>query len=126
MESRTMPGHANLRHHDAVIGCLRRGGLSIAMTAHAYAILDAYVYGYALEEAHLPTGEAGDLEEAAEAMIAMFSAYPHLLELTTEHVMQPNYDFGASFELGLDLLLDGIERAAGSDGRLHDSTTPDE
>lgn len=116
MESRTMPGPANLRHHDAVIGCLRRGGLSIEMTAHAYAILDAYVYGYALEEAHLPTGDAGDLDEAAEAMAGMFTAYPHLLELTTEHVMKPGYDFGASFEVGLDMLLDGIDRTAREDG----------
>ena len=29
MESRTTPGPATLRHHDAVLGCLRRGGLSI-------------------------------------------------------------------------------------------------
>ena len=46
MESRTNPGPATLRHHDAVIGTLRRGGFSIQMTAHAYALLDSYVYGF--------------------------------------------------------------------------------
>ena len=54
MESRSTPGPANLRHHDAVIGCLRQAGFSVALTAHAYSILDAYIYGFALQEASLP------------------------------------------------------------------------
>ena len=36
--------------------------------------------------------------------------YPHLRELTTEHVLQPGYDYGAEFEFGLDLVLDGLAR----------------
>ena len=35
--------------------------------------------------------------------------FPHLAEFTFQHVLQPGYDFGFSFEFGLDLLLDGIE-----------------
>src|SRR6266508_448536 len=42
MESRRSPGPANLRHHDAVLGCLRAAGFSIEMTAHAYSVLDSY------------------------------------------------------------------------------------
>ena len=37
--------------------------------------------------------------------------YPHLTELTLEHVLQPGYDYGNEFEFGLDLILDGLERA---------------
>ena len=37
--------------------------------------------------------------------------YPHLTELTVEHVLQPGYDYGDEFEFGLDLILDGLERA---------------
>src|SRR3954471_1638947 len=59
MESRTSPGPATLRHHDAVIGCLRASGFSIALTAHAYSLLDSYIYGFALQEAGLPF-ESGD------------------------------------------------------------------
>ena len=40
------------------------------------------------------------------------SEYPHLMELTTEHVLQPGYDFGNEFEFGLNLILDGLESAA--------------
>ena len=41
LQSRTAPGPATLRHHDAIIGGLRRAGFSVAMTAHAYAFLTA-------------------------------------------------------------------------------------
>jgi len=41
MESRITPGPATLRHHDAVLGCLRRAGFSLELTAHAYSLLDS-------------------------------------------------------------------------------------
>lgn len=113
MESRTAPGPANLRHHDAVLGCLRRGGLSLPMTAHAYAILDSYVYGFALEEANLPGGGGPEMVELAEDMTQRFvDHYPNLAELTTEHVLRPGYSFGESFEFGLDLIIEGLDRAS--------------
>ena len=37
--------------------------------------------------------------------------YPHLAELTVEHVLQPGYDYGNEFAFGLDLILDGLDRA---------------
>ncbi|MEZ5175513.1 MAG: TetR/AcrR family transcriptional regulator [Acidimicrobiia bacterium] len=115
MESGPSPGPANLRHHDAVIGCLRRGGLSIALTAHAYAVLDSFIYGFAFEEATLPGAGAGeDLPKAAAEIAASmpFDEYPHLAELAIEHVLQPGYDFGDSFEFGLDLIIEGIDQAS--------------
>jgi hypothetical protein len=36
--------------------------------------------------------------------------YPHLTELTVEHVLQPGYDYGREYEFGLDLILDSLER----------------
>jgi hypothetical protein len=46
-------------------------------------------------------------------MLAPFplNAYPHLAAFITEHAMQPGYDFAAEFEWGLEVLLDGLERA---------------
>lgn len=117
MESRTSPGPANLSHHDAVIGSLRNGGMSIQMTAHAYAILDSFIYGFAFEEATLPSGGAEGFVEVAEQIAAHFPSdeYPHLAELAFEHVLKPGYNFGDSFEFGLDLIIDGLERAAEKD-----------
>lgn len=113
MESRTSPGPANLSHHDAVIGCLRNGGLSIEMTAHAYAVLDSFVYGFAFEEATLPASGGEAFKEVAEQIAAHFPTdqYPSLAELTFEHVLKPGYDFGDSFEFGLDLIIEGLDRA---------------
>lgn len=114
MESRTAPGPATLGHHDAVIGCFRQGGLSIAMTAHAYALVDSYVYGFALQEANLPATAGDEMAEVVENIMTPLTsdAYPHLTELAAGHVMKPGYDFGDEFEYGLDLILDGIETAA--------------
>lgn len=114
MEARANPGPASLTHHDAVLGCLRRAGFSIAMTAHAYALIDAYVYGFALQEFNLPATGGEDMAQLAEAITEQFPSekYPHLLEITTQHVLQPGYDFGNEFEFGLSLILDGLERVS--------------
>ena len=117
MESRSTPGPANLRHHDAVIGCLRQAGFSVALTAHAYSILDAYIYGFALQEASLPFDTPEATAELAQSIMAGFpaaDAYPNLAELATRHVLQPGYDYGDEYEFGLTLILDGLERAAGA------------
>ena len=84
------------------------------MTAHAYALLDAYVYGFALQEAALPATGGDEMAELASTMADQFPAdrYPHLAELTTEHVLQPGYDFSDEFDFGLDLILDGLEQRA--------------
>jgi AcrR family transcriptional regulator len=116
MQSRTHPGPATLRHHDTVIGTLRRGGFSIELTAHAFSALDSYIYGFALQQTSLPFETGEETAELAAAIMAPFAAgqYPHLTELTVEHVLQPGYDYGHEFEFGLDLLLDGLERALGA------------
>ena len=111
MESRTHPGPQTLGHHDAVLGCLRRGGLSLEMTAHAYAALDSYTYGFALQEAGLPATGGPEIADLAGAVIEPLpdGVFPHLTEFTTQYVLQPGYDFRAEFEFGLDLILDGLE-----------------
>jgi len=113
MESRTTPGPETLRHHDAVLGCLRGNGFTVEMTAHAYALIDAFIYGFTLQEATLPATEGQDMTELAESITATFAdgAYPHLSEFTVAHVMQPGYDFGDEFQFGLGLILDGLEAA---------------
>jgi AcrR family transcriptional regulator len=117
VETRTSPGHATLRHHDAVIGTLRAGGFSVEMTAHAFALIDAYVYGFALSEATLPFNGPDTVPEVAEQMMEQFSPadYPHLVEFTIEHVMQPGYDYGEEFEFGLSVILDGLAKSAADD-----------
>jgi AcrR family transcriptional regulator len=113
MESRSSPGPATLRHHDTVIGSLREAGFSIEMAAHAFTVLDSYIYGFALQEASLPFDTAEETAEMAQTILARFppDEYPHLTELTLEHVLQPGYNYGNEYGFGLDLILGGLERA---------------
>lgn len=114
MESRTSPGPATLRHHDAVIGCCRKAGFSVEMAAHAFSLIDSYIYGFVLQEVNLPFDDEDDLGEMVESIMPDLSAdeYPHLLELTTDYVLQPGYSYGNEFDYGLGLILDGLESVA--------------
>jgi AcrR family transcriptional regulator len=120
MESRKNPGPATLRHHDAVLGVLRRAGFSVEMTAHAYALLDSYTYGFALQEAALPFNRPDTAGDIAEPMMQQFTAdaYPHLVEMATEYILQPGYDFGNEFQYGLNVILDALNRSIPDDAEL--------
>jgi AcrR family transcriptional regulator len=114
VETRTSPGPATLRHHDAMLGVLRAGGFSLPMTAHAYAIVDAYVYGFVLQEASLPFDSGDSANAVAESIMAGFASdeYPYMVEFATQHVQRPGYSFGEQFEFGLDLILDALAQLA--------------
>lgn len=122
MESRSRPGPATLRHHDTVLGIFRAAGFSLALTAHAYALLDSYVYGFALQEAMLPMDGPAETADLADSIMAGFAdgAYPHLTELAVEHVMAPGYSFSDEFDFGLGLILDGLARAEAEGNRTRE------
>ncbi len=115
METRSSPGPANLRHHDAMLGCLRRGGLTIEQTVHAYGILDSYVFGFAMQEGAALEDRA-ELGEAVDRIAdrAPMADYPHLDE-TMRHVVQHGYSVAGAFDFGLDLVLGGIQRMTGGE-----------
>src|SRR3954451_8056845 len=113
LESRSNPGPANLRHHDTVIATLRAAGFSNEMTAHAYALIDSYVCGFALQQAALPFKGPESVGDVAEPIMKQMAEgeYPHLVEMATSYYMQPGYDFADEFHFGLDLILDGLEES---------------
>lgn len=119
MQSRSTPGPATLGHHDAVLGVLRRSGFSIELAAHAFSLMDAYIYGFAMQERALPFHTEKEAASVAEAILSAMPAdeYPHLVELTREHVLKPGYDYGDEFVFGLDLILEALERARRSGSR---------
>jgi AcrR family transcriptional regulator len=110
MDSRTSPGPANLRHHDAVLGCLRGGGFTLTMAAHAFALLDSHLYGFLLQEVSLPFDDGDDASEVAGEILGEVpvAGLPHLTEMAVEHVMRPGYAFADEFDWGLELILDGL------------------
>ncbi len=111
MESRH-PGPANLRHHNATMGCLREAGFSFEMAVHAYSVQDAYIYGFALQEKDLgfKTPEsAGKAAQRRAARIGGLDDYPYLAEIATK-LPESGYNSADEFAWGLDLILDGLDR----------------
>ena len=109
IESRRSPGPATLRHHDAVLGCLRTAGFPVALAAHAFSVLDAYVYGFVLTEVNLPFGPGESAEDFVEDLGAVMAQHPHLTEMVAEQVVGRDYAYGDEFDYGLELILDGLE-----------------
>jgi AcrR family transcriptional regulator len=113
METRLTPGPHTLRHHDAMLGCLRHAGFDLALAGHAFSAIDSYLYGFVMQELALPFRTPEETAAMATVFLDHFPAaeFPHLAEFTTGHVLRPGYDFGDEFGFGLDLVLDGLERA---------------
>jgi AcrR family transcriptional regulator len=112
MQSRTKPGPATLRHHDSVLGSLRAAGFTVDMAAHAYSVVDSYIYGFALQQLNLPLNTVENAAGVAQDILRRIprDEHPHLAEMITEHALKPGYDYAEEFEFGLDLILDGLER----------------
>jgi hypothetical protein len=84
------------------------------MTAHAVSAIDSYIYGFVLQEVNLPFDDGSEMEEMVGEILPGLGpdTYPHLLELTMEHVLKPGYSYGDEFAFGLELVLDGLESQA--------------
>jgi hypothetical protein len=103
-----------------VIGKLRSAGFDIAMVAHAYSLLDSYIYGFAMTQARVPFETQEEMATVAEDIFEPFppNEYPNLAEFVNDHVMKPGYEYANEYEYGLERILDAIERAW-VDGRSH-------
>jgi len=111
MESRH-PGPANLRNHNAVMGCLREAGFAFEVAVHAYSAQDAYIYGFALQERDLgfeTPQSAGEAAQRRAETIGALDDYPYLVEIATK-LRESGYDNAVEFAWGLDLILDALER----------------
>jgi AcrR family transcriptional regulator len=112
MEGRMNPGPASLRNHDALMGCLREAGFSFRAAVHAMSVMDAYIYGFALQEKNLPfdtPDQVAGVMEVQRENVPTMAEYPYLVEVATE-MAKAGYDYATEFEFGLDLILDALER----------------
>ncbi|MER6668517.1 TetR/AcrR family transcriptional regulator [Amycolatopsis japonica] len=109
VDSRRNPGPATLRHHDAVLGVLRRAGFTLPMSVHAVSLIDSYIGGFVLQEANLPA--SGEVAEVADDILERLppGEFPYLAEVITGHAGRPGYDHTSEFDYGLDLILEGLE-----------------
>ncbi len=105
------PTMAVLRHHDRVFGILRAGGFTPKGTSIAFSVLASYVYGYVVQEASFQFTTSDELHQATRQVLDTFDpdTYPHLTELSNEVILQPGYTYADDFDLGLEVVLDGLQ-----------------
>jgi len=73
--------------------------------------VDSYVHGFVLQEVNLPFRNERELTAMTGAIMGEFprADFPYLFELTIEHVLRPGYDYGNEFDVGLEVVLGGID-----------------
>lgn len=108
--SRANVGPAMLRYVDATIGCLREAGFSYPMADHAWNAVDSYVYGFTLQKLNFPLAPEA-YAEAASGFLHLIPAedFPYLNGLS-QQVIAGAHDGLHDLELGLGLILDGLEQ----------------
>lgn len=112
LDSRSAPGPSTLRHREAVLASLRDAGFSVAMTAHAFVVLDSFIYGFVLQEVSMPMVTSEAFARVREMVLRDLPAdrYPHLNQMTIAYSLRPDYELAHEYESGLDLVLDALER----------------
>jgi AcrR family transcriptional regulator len=108
--SRLNIGPNMLRYVDATISCLIDAGFSYPLADHAWNALDAYIYGFTLSKLNFPL-DPSEYASAAAGFLPMIPAdrFPGLHGMSQE-VIAGRHDGMHHLELGLDLLIDGLER----------------
>mgnify|MGYP000678070192 FL=1 len=110
LESRPTPGEKLLRHHDRILGCLLRGGMSPVLAAHAFSAIDSYIYGFVLTEASISSSPENLVEEGFSAEVAkQAEKYPNMALIAMAAVNDYNFTFEDEFDYGLSLILDGFD-----------------
>lgn len=110
IESRQHHGPARLRHHDAALGDLLRGGFTPIEAVQAVAILDSHVYGSVLQQHQQNLEGPGEVSQAA----ADFLAHVDMDDLPSLRAVALAVSTGAApdhddlFTRGLDAILDGL------------------
>ncbi len=117
MDSRRGAGFATIQHHDAVLGCLREAGFSWTLAGSAFALLDAHLYGFLVQELALPFEGEADLADLAASITEALpeGTLPYFRGFVVERALTPGYSFAPEFEIGLDLILDGLEQRLAAD-----------
>ena len=82
------------------------------MAAHAFSLLDSYIYGFVLQELNLPFQNSEELEGMADELLRALPAdeFPYFTEMVVKHALKPGYAYANEFRFGLDLILDGLEQ----------------
>jgi AcrR family transcriptional regulator len=105
---------ARLRYMDGLLGRLHDAGFDSAATYHVYHLLDGYIFGFSLWEIAYTTIPL-DAEIVSRLMQTIpWDDYPHLAEHRDQHMDDGPHREVSAFEVGLDLILDGLDQTLSS------------
>jgi AcrR family transcriptional regulator len=109
--SRQGGGTARLQRSEWLLRTLREAGLSPQLTYHAYHIVESHILGFTVQQLNFPYG-GEELEGLANRFLARLPAgeFPDFVEHVKQHLEPHDDDDVGGFELGLDLILEGLER----------------
>jgi uncharacterized protein YndB with AHSA1/START domain len=126
IEASTVPSLDRLRYSESILACLRAAGFSTALSAHAFSTLDSYIYGFVLQERSLAFESPDGMVEAGEELLRNLpeDEFPSLRETIMEFT-RTGAGFADEFEFGLELILDGFERARMEEGGMTSGPTHD-
>lgn len=110
IDSREVTGLAQLSYANAVLGALLDAGFGPGTAADAFLVLDSYIYGFQRQRSNLALGDDIDTTEKAREVVDAIppDAFPALARVAGEYEARP-YDEAGVFDLGLSLILDGLE-----------------
>lgn len=111
VDSRETSGPSRMLYLDWVLGTLMKAGFSLEGAAHAFSLLDSYLYGFGIQQFNMEADVDASPEEMAKAILTSIPAekYPYLHRMAS-HAMESGYDAEADFNFGLEIILDGLER----------------
>jgi AcrR family transcriptional regulator len=107
------PGPGRLRYGDALLGFFRGSGFSKELTYHAYHVIESYILGYTVQVLGYRNVDMEKVEDLAASFMRgdFVKEYPHFSEHVRQHMEpDPGQEDVNAYELGLDVLLDGLER----------------
>jgi AcrR family transcriptional regulator len=104
---------ARMRYMDQLLGRLRDAGFDPDATYSVYHLLDGYIFGFSLWEIAY-TSFPLDAEAVTRLMQSIpWDEYPQLAEHRDQHMTEGPHREVSAFDVGLDLILDGLRSSAG-------------
>ncbi len=105
-----LPGPARSRQMEILLSALESSGLSAELAHHGFHAVTNHVHGYTLQEQGLDLGnDTESFEDKGHEYLATLSEedHPHTIAHVRQHL---DGETASSFELVLDLILDGLVR----------------